>query len=270
MTPAEKLVASWESYESPFAARAPLAISSRPCPADNRQDAREMVHDLKNLLTPILGYAQLVLHDLPPDNAQYKRIEKIRRAALSARDLVLHTLSDSFKPPERKAMNLNDHICEFAKTADGMLSDGVRLEWFLEEAVGDVIADPSDIRRVLMNLLANACQAMPDGGALLIRTARVPAPQYPVVADSPVGPPREMVRLSVQDTGCGMEPAVVARIFDSGFTTQAGGSGLGLATVRRIVETYGGWVDVDSVPGAGTAMHVYLPCAAVAQAHAAK
>lgn len=248
MTTANEPVAPWGSFES-------LAVGS---PTATGQTTRDMVHDLKNLLTPILGYVQLVLHDLPPTDAQYKRIEKIHRAALSARELVLHTLNDSAS--SSPSLNLNRRIRAFIEAVDGMIPENVRLESDLPADVGDVAADTGDLQRVLMNLVANACQAMPDGGTLRIQTARVaPPPRRNAASDGFVSS-ADVVRITVQDTGGGIAPDAVGRIFESGYTTKPGGTGLGLACVQRIVRSYGGWVDVDSIPHAGTAVHIFLPC----------
>jgi signal transduction histidine kinase len=211
------------------------------------QSARDMVHDLKNLLTPILGYVQLVLHDMPADDAQYRRIKKIQRAALSAQDVVLHTLAGASGAAPAKPMNLNGWIRAWVETVEGMIPENVRLELNLAPDAGTVGVKTRDMRRVLTNLIANACQAMPQGGMLQIQTARC--------NDSSA----DVVRITVRDTGCGIAPETMGRIFEPGYTTRSGGNGLGMACVRRIARTAGGWVKVDSVPGAGTAVHVLLP-----------
>jgi len=249
MTTANEPVAPWGSFES-------LAVGSTPTAAG--QTTRDMVHDLKNLLTPILGYVQLVLHDLPPTDAQYRRIEKIHRAALSATELVLHTLNDG-PATASQSLNLNRRIRAFLEAVDGMIPENVRLESDLSANVGDVAADTGDLQRVLMNLIANACQAMPDGGTLRIQTARVAPPRTNAANDGFVSS-ADVVRITVQDTGGGIAPEAVGRIFESGYTTRPGGTGLGLACVQRIVRSYGGRADVDSIPNVGTAVHIFLPC----------
>lgn len=246
MTTADQRAAAGESLAFPSAPPAPLIDSTQHSRTTTRQNTREMVHDLKNLLTPLLGYIQLVLHDMPRNDTQYRRIEKIHRAAMSARNLVLHALEETSGKLSPKSLDLNGRIRAFVETVDGMIPPGVRLELDLAAGVGDVVADAGDIQRVLMNLIANACQVMPRGGALRIQTARIASST-------------NVVRISVQDTGCGIAPEAVERIFESGYTTKPGGNGLGMTCVRRIARQYGGWVDINSIPGAGTAVHVFLP-----------
>lgn len=224
------------------------------------RNTREMIHDLKNLLTPILGYVELVLHDMPSDDAQYRRIEKIQRAARSAQNLVHHVLNDASAAPAAESLDVNEQIRAFVETLDGIIPDPVRLELDLPPDAGNVLANVQDLRRVLMNLIANACQAMNRGGSLFIQTARLRCAKRPKDAFENKAIPLEVVRISVQDTGCGIPPAAMERIFETGYTTKPGGNGLGMACVQHIVRNYDGWVEIDSIPGAGTAVHVFLPC----------
>ncbi|MBN1555877.1 MAG: hypothetical protein JXA11_14130 [Phycisphaerae bacterium] len=255
---------SWKSAAPRETAESPAKMSPRTISMPPERDVREMIHDLKNLLTPILGYAQLVLNDLPPDDAQYQRIEKIRHAAVAARELVMRSLENDANTGPRLPLQLNERVRAVVKLADGLIPGNVRVETYLDEDLRTLHVNPGDLQRLLMNLIANAVQAMPDGGTLRIRTRHAPASRRPAGMDRPFVPVRDAARITVQDTGGGIPPEVIEKIFESGFTTKSDGNGLGLATVRRIVDARGGWIRVESVPGEGTTMHVYLPYAKTA------
>jgi nitrogen-specific signal transduction histidine kinase/ActR/RegA family two-component response regulator len=222
-----------------------------------------IAHDFNNLLTGILSYCDLILQELRSDDPVRADVEQIRRASLRAADRTHQLLAFSGR------QILQPQVVSLNAVADGLvvmlrrlLGAARTLEMALEPDLWPVFADPGQLEQVVIHLVTNARDAMPDGGRVTIATANV---AFQGSARVPVGRgtlgPGEYVRLSVTDTGIGMDPAVQARIFEPFFTTKSPGhgAGLGLATAIGIVRQSGGEIAVESAPGAGTAFHVYLP-----------
>ena len=226
------------------------------------QLAGGIAHDFNNMLAAIKSYSELVLGQTAPDDQRYADVLEIRGAADRAAALTRQLLAFSRKQLLRpELVDLNQLVHTIGLLLERVI--GVDVEWRMSLAndLAFIRADPSQLEQVLMNLAVNARDAMPDGGRLTIETANVelhegsdPAPRVP-------GP---HVRVSVRDTGTGMEPAVRERIFEPFFTTKppGKGTGLGLATVYGIVQQSGGCLSVDTRPGAGTTFHVYFPAVA--------
>jgi two-component system, cell cycle sensor histidine kinase and response regulator CckA len=214
-----------------------------------------VAHDLNNLLSPILGYAELLLDEAAEGSPQQEDLGEIRLAAERARDLVARLLIFGRKHVfELRPRDLRRVVAGAEKMLRGALREDVRLELALPERLSTVRADVAEIERVLMNLAVNAQDAMAQGGAIRIALRDVEEG----AAGAPVG---RHVLLEVSDDGSGMEAAVRERLFEPFFTTKAvgKGTGLGLSTVYGVVQQHGGHIVCDSAPGAGTTFRIYLP-----------
>jgi CheY-like chemotaxis protein len=157
-------------------------------------------------------------------------------------------------------VQLSDHVESMEPMLRRLLSESVQVELDLDPSLGTVRVDPGQMEQVLLNLVVNARDAMPSGGCIVIRTAKADVPASGSRDDAGV-PPGRYAKLTVSDNGVGMSDDVRARVFEPFFTTKGPGrgTGLGLATVRGIVEQSAGVVRLQTEPGRGTAFHVYLP-----------
>lgn len=205
-----------------------------------------VAHDLNNLLTAVLGGVDAIAERGGLDGETLDDLATMRASAGRGAALVRHLLAfgrEQASPP--RALAMNGVIAELAGVLRHMLGGKVRLELALEQPGRMVLADPTALDRVLVNLAVNAGNAMPDGGTLTLRSGHM----------------GRYVMLEVQDTGGGIAPEVLPHIFDPHFTTRQdrGGSGLGLSTVHRLALQAGGYVAAESQPGQGTRMRVYLP-----------
>ena len=220
-----------------------------------------VAHDFNNVLTAILGYADLVLLDLPADSPHRKDLDEISRAAQRAGDLTRQLLTFSRRQPiEPRVLNLNDVVADTDKMLRRLIGQEVQLVTVLGPTLGTVRADPGQVHQVLLNLAVNARDAMPDGGTLTIETHEVEIDG--VYAQEHVdAQPGAYVLLAVSDTGTGMDAATRARVFEPFFTTKekGKGTGLGLATVYGIVRQHGGHISLYSEIGRGTTFKIYLP-----------
>ncbi len=225
------------------------------------QLAGGIAHDFNNLLTAILSYCDLVLEEVRQGDPIRGDIEQIRQAGQRAAGLTRQLLAFSRRQVlQPKVVSLNTVVAE----ADGMLrrlvGANITLEVNYEPGVWFVLADPSQIEQVLMNLVVNARDAMPHGGRLTVTTSNRELP-----GDSETRPnglrPGGYVVLEVHDTGSGIDPAHLSRIFEPFFTTKepGKGTGLGLSTVYGIVKQSGGHITVDSIPARGATFTVLLP-----------
>ncbi len=223
------------------------------------QLARAVAHDLNNYLSVILNYTSFVADGLPRQDPLREDVEEIRRAAERAAGLTQQLLT--FGRPHRASSaraDLNQVISETARLLQRAISERYRLFLSLDPTVGEVRMDEGHLEQVLVNLVLNARDAMPDGGTIAIETDAVElwsGPSYPSLI------PGRYAYLRVRDTGCGMTPEVRARAFEPFFTTKAHGvgSGLGLSIVHSLVRQAGGRVWLDSRPGEGTTVTVCLP-----------
>lgn len=220
-----------------------------------------VAHDFNNLLTVMLGNAELGLQITTPDNPLYKELEAIQRTAQRAAALTQQLLAFGRRQILRpRALGLNPLVSDLALMLHRVIGEPVQLETHLAATLPDVLADPSSVEQVLMNLVLNARDAMPQGGLLTLSTQDAYldenyAEQHPGVKAG------HYVQVSVVDTGIGMDAATLGHIFEPFFTTkdQGKGTGLGLAAVYGIVRQHDGWIDVASKPGEGTRFDVYWP-----------
>jgi PAS domain S-box-containing protein len=222
--------------------------------------AAGVAHDFNNELVLICGYSDMILNDLPPEGRARGMLMKIKKAGERAATLTAQLLAVSRKQAlEPRVLDLNAAVANCEKMLKRLAGEGVELVVVLDAALGQVKADPGQLEQVLMNLVANARDAMPQGGKLTIETANVVLDQTYCRLHAGVKPGR-YVMLAVSDTGCGMDEQTKARIFEPFFTTKepGKGTGLGLAMVYGFIKQSGGHVDVCSEPGHGSTFKIYL------------
>jgi signal transduction histidine kinase/CheY-like chemotaxis protein len=222
-----------------------------------------IAHDFNNILAPIIGFAQLGLRRLPddPESAQ-KYLDEILNAAERARDLVRQILAFSRKSDgERKPLAVQPIIKETAKLLKATLPADIEVAVDIDPDCSPSDIIPSQIHQVIMNLCTNAYHAMREtGGILTVALAEWEGG----TGDPPDPPPGRYLRVSVTDTGHGMDPETLRHIFEPYFTTKPDGegTGMGMSVVYGIVKAHGGEITVHSRPGEGTTIHVFLPAAA--------
>ncbi len=218
-----------------------------------------VAHDLNNMLTPILGYADMLLLDMPMDDSHLDSLIQIKEAAERARDLTRQLLAFSRKQVlEMKVMNLGEVVCGFEKILRRTIREDIELMIRVAAGAGNVLTDASQIERIILNLAVNAQEAMPGGGRLIIEVSNVfidnaHARKHP---DARTG---HHVLLSISDTGCGMDSETLEHMFEPFYTTRALGTGLGLSTVYGIVKQHNGSIWVSSSPSSGTTVRIYFP-----------
>lgn len=221
-----------------------------------------IAHDFNNILVAIIGYSELAMEDLPEASRARESIAEVLKAGYRARELVRQILTFSRRTQaECTTVHIPSIVKEAVKLLRSSIPSTIAIVESIDPSVPHILADPTQIHQVILNLSTNAYHAMsPSGGTLTIRVDCVDvddgmASEHP---DLKTGP---HVRISVRDTGCGMDKATMSRIFDPFFTTKdpTKGTGLGLATVHGIVSSLGGAVLVTSSPGKGSTFDVYLP-----------
>ncbi|MBR9989252.1 MAG: PAS domain S-box protein, partial [Gemmatimonadetes bacterium] len=219
-----------------------------------------VAHDFNNLLTAIQGHADLLLNDLPEDGPIRPDIQEIRDAAERATSLTRQLLAFSRRQVlQPRVLDANAVIVEMERMLRRVIGENIVLTTELSEEAGCIRADPAQVEQVLMNLVVNSRDAMPDGGSVVISSSiRTFDRHDDVPAELAAG---DYVVISVQDTGSGMPPDVTARAFEPFYTTKPAGlgTGLGLSTVYGIVKQSGGHVWMDSTPGTGTEVTILLP-----------
>lgn len=221
-----------------------------------------IAHDFNNMLTPILGYADLALTRLSPGDPLASDLRSITIAAERAKDLVQQVLAFSRQAPqEKKPFQPHLVVKEALKLLHASLPSTIEIREEISTDCGAILADPTQIHQIIMNLCTNAYHAMREtGGVLAVNLAKVTIVSNSMVPSSDLAP-GNYVLLEVCDTGCGMEPKTLAHIFDPYFTTKVKGegTGLGLSVVHGIIKSYQGNISVYSEVGKGTSFQVYLP-----------
>jgi PAS domain S-box-containing protein len=224
-----------------------------------------IAHDFNNILSAILGYAELAAYEIPEGGPGRHDVAEVIKAGNRAKDLVKQILTFSRKTEQDlKAIDIAPLLKEALKFLRASLPSTIDIRTRISAENARVLCNPTMIQQILMNLCTNAAQAMKNSGGVLdvsltkteIETAEIK--QHPGLRPGP------HLRLTVGDTGPGIEPDILARIFDPYFTTKekGEGTGLGLSVVHGIIQTLKGSVQVDSCPGSGAIFHVFLPCAA--------
>ena len=225
------------------------------------QLAGGVAHDFNNILTAILGYADLLAEGLPAADQRREDLEEIRKAAQRAAALTRQLLAFSRKQVlEPRSLDVNLLVDNMDKMLRPLLGENIQLRAVPAPQLHAVRADPNQIEQVILNLAVNARDAMPKGGKLTIETANVDLDEHYAARHATVVPGPH-VMLAVSDTGTGMDAATQARIFEPFFTTKdpGRGTGLGLATVYGIVKQSGGSIWVYSELGRGTTFKIYFP-----------
>jgi PAS domain S-box-containing protein len=220
-----------------------------------------VAHDFNNLLTVITGYGYMLLDDLGENSPLRTNAEEILQAVDRATALTSQLLAFSRRQTAKpKALDLSALVLNMDKMLRRMIGEDIDLVTALAPDLGIVKADPGQLDQVVMNLVVNSRDAMPHGGRVTIETANVALDEEYARLHPPITP-GNYVRLSVSDTGDGMDESTKTHIFEPFFTTkeQGKGTGLGLYTVYGIVKQSGGDISVTSEPGKGTKIAVYLP-----------
>ncbi len=226
--------------------------------------AAGLAHDFNNLLTVIQGYSSLQLARLPADSDTAQSLGHISTAAERAASLTRQLLAFSRKQVmQPRLLQLNDRLTALEPILRPLLGAHIALRFELAPDLPPLYADTTNLDQIILNLTLNARDAMPNDGSIVIKSAleNVPRERLPSTADS--AQPGAHLRITIADTGVGMDEETARHVFEPFFTTKevGQGTGMGLATVQGIAQQHGGWVAVESVPGQGSAFHVFLPAA---------
>jgi CheY-like chemotaxis protein len=221
-----------------------------------------VAHDFNNLLAVILGESALLRDTLTPGHPGLQDLQEIRIAGERAADLTRQLLTFSRQQPvASRVVELNEAVCQMERMLRRLLGEDIRLEVWPAESPTPVRTDPGQLEQVLLNLAVNSRDAMPHGGRLSIGVEQVELDRQYLERHAIACGAGRYARITVTDTGCGMNEETRSRIFEPFFTTKAPGqgTGLGLSTVYGIVKQNAGFVWVYSEIGIGTSFKVYLP-----------
>jgi signal transduction histidine kinase len=227
------------------------------------QLAGGVAHHFNNILTAVRGYTELARNGLPLEHPSRSDLDEacaaVDRAAALTRQLVAFSRRQALRP---ELLQVAATLREMEVALRRLVCEQIELTIHVDDGVCDVSVDKSQIEQAMLNLVANACEAMPDGGTLRIRA------ENHVVAgshsdDDGVAPAGRYALIAVKDDGCGMTPEVLARAFEPFFTTKSvgQGTGLGLSTVHGFVRQSGGYIQIESVESRGTRVEILLPSA---------
>jgi PAS domain S-box-containing protein len=246
-------------------------VTEEACLQEQLQQAQKMeaigrlaggiAHDFNNLLTVINGYSRMLIRRAAPSDPSAEKLTQILRAGERAATLTQQLLTFSRKQVNApRNLDLNATIGEALEMLQVIMGESISITTVLDPSLGTVFVDPDQMHQVLMNLAANARDAIPHSGKLLVETQNVEF-EPGSGGDHAEGVPGRYVLMSVTDSGAGMEAGTLQSIFEPFFTTKekGKGTGLGLAAVHGIVRQSGGWIRVSSEPGKGTTFKIYLP-----------
>jgi len=219
-----------------------------------------ITHDFNNILTVIKGYSELILQEMDKNNPFYNDVKEIFKASKRATELV-EQIREFYKktPSEKEIINLNEFINSSKSVLDHLIKENITINLDLNRELKYIECTPSHIQQILINLVLNSRDAMPEGGTINIKTENV------YIENGYTTSYLEMeqgdyVMLEVSDTGIGMDEDTIKKIFEPFYTTKKNsGTGFGLSTVYGIVKQYRGGITVDSQPGKGTSFKIFLP-----------
>jgi two-component system, cell cycle sensor histidine kinase and response regulator CckA len=220
-----------------------------------------VAHDFNNLLMVISSYAELMLDSLTPQHPLRRNVDEIQKASRRAADLTRQLLAFGRKQMQTlQVLNLNLLIEDFNKMLPRLIGEDIELVFLPGDKLGRIKADPVQVEQIVMNLVANARDAMPKGGKLTIETANVRLDEA-FAQEHAIVPPGDYVLLTVGDSGLGIDPEHMPHIFEPFYSTkeEGKGTGLGLATVYGIVKQNSGFIWVYSEPRMGTTFEIYFP-----------
>lgn len=220
-----------------------------------------VAHDFNNLLMAIQGNVDLLLGKLDETDSLCSNLKDIQHASKHGADLIRQLLLFSRKQPmEFRPLNINKTVNNLLKMMKRLIGEDITIETHLEPELWIVEADAANIEQMLVNLVINARDAMPEGGMLTIKTENVTLKkdECKVIPEAKHG---KFICLSVQDTGVGMDEGTVERVFEPFFTTKKNGkgTGLGLSVAYGIVKKHKGWINIETRPGEGSTFKTYLP-----------
>ena len=224
-----------------------------------------VAHDFNNLLTTIQGYAQLAMMSLKESDPFYENFKEIQQASVRAAKLTRQLLLFSRQQPmDLHSMTLNETVDNLMKMLKRLIGEDITVQTDLDPNLWTNMADPGNMEQVIMNLVVNARDAMPEGGKNTIKTENVDIDEGYCEINN-YARPGKFACLSVEDTGIGMDKEIIQHIFEPFFTTKGvgKGTGIGLSVVHGIVKQHEGWINVYSEPGRGSAFKVYLPVSSV-------
>jgi PAS domain S-box-containing protein len=220
-----------------------------------------VAHDFNNMLGVILGHVDLALKRVDPAEPLHEDLEEIRKAAVRSADLTRQLLAFARRQAiEPKVLDLNAAVAAILQMLKRLIGEEIDLRWQPQADLWPILMDPSQIDQILANLCVNSRDAIAGVGRVTIETGECSLTEE-YCAAHPGFTPGEYVTLAVSDDGCGMDKGLLSHVFEPFFTTKVvgQGTGLGLATVYGIVKQNNGSIDVDSEPGQGTTIRIYLP-----------
>ena len=220
-----------------------------------------VAHDFNNILSVILGHAEMAMDRIDPANPLHTDLAEIRRAARSSADLTRQLLAFARRQTILpRVLDLNETVAGMHKMLERLIGENIEFAWKPGNDIWPVHIDPAQVDQILANLCVNARDAIPDSGRISISTENI------TIADESLNRhagfhPGQYVRLTISDDGCGMDRETLAKAFEPFFTTKVlgVGTGLGLSTVYGIVKQNGGFIHAYSEPGHGTTFRIYLP-----------
>jgi PAS domain S-box-containing protein len=220
-----------------------------------------VAHDFNNMLGVILGYAEIAMNQVPPDQPLYSELNEIYKAAERSASLTQQLLAFARKQTiNPRALNPNEAVAGILKMLKRLIGEDINLKWLPANEIWPVLVDPNQVGQILANLCVNARDAINGVGNITIETHNV------ILDDSYCSKHAEVIAghfvlLAVSDDGCGMDKETQDKLFEPFFTTKkmGEGTGLGLATVYGIVKQNNGFINVYSEPGKGTSFKIYLP-----------
>jgi PAS domain S-box-containing protein len=220
-----------------------------------------IAHDFNNILFPIMGLSELLMDDLPPDSIEHGNVREIFKASERGRDLVNQILAFG-RQSEKKLMPvlIQQVLRDLLKLSRSTIPSNIEIEKDIQGNCGRVLADPTQLHQIGMNLITNAYHAVePTGGKISVQLKETKLGDNELAGRTLEPGPYAL--LTISDTGCGIEPFVLDKIFEPYFTTkeQGKGTGLGLAVVYGIVKEYKGDIQVSSEVGKGTTINVFIP-----------